>query len=45
MSMAMVLDERALRIADENGIFACASTYDEAVEREGRLSKSCWMRT
>jgi hypothetical protein len=39
MSMAMVLDERALRIADDNGIFACASTYDEAVEREGRLSK------
>ena len=34
MSMAMVLDERALRIADDNGIFACASSYDEAVERE-----------
>ena len=39
MSMAMVLDERALRIADDHGIFECAASYDDAVEREGRLSK------
>ena len=39
MSMAMILDERALKLANDHGIFACAATYDEAVEREGRLSK------